>query len=395
MPIPVQQFQVVPSGVGEALSRLLQGGMSGYKQGLQIQQSRQQMRQQEQLQRAMEEKLKQQDAMKQRFGEITQAGLPKQEMTSQLANLLVQTGDIRGAIGMLQPAQAKPTALAQNIMATGRVPGTPEFQRAMEQATLGVEFKQRAQDNKIIELGTNNPDLLKDPQFESQYNRARGRVSQDLFDDTDQYVEQKMAAPEDMVRDNIKDEMLYRQEQKNIPADLKNQMTRSSSASLMIEDLDKSFEKLSPFFGPTGSLKGATRAYAASRGLSDDEAALEYNALEKKIMATAGEVAAGMTKSRAASTLEEWREIVDPRTSKIISYPQIKKNLNALKDVHNFNLKALYEGYPISQRRHEKFIEKEMKEIGRSDVPRGTQSAQNVDLSSASNEDLMRIAGYR
>ena len=265
----------------------------------------------------------------------------------------------------------------------------------MEQATLGGEFKQRAQDNKIIELGTNNPDLLKDPQFESQYNRARGRVSQDLFDDTAQYVEQKMAAPEDMVRDNIKDEMLYRQEQKNIPADLKNQMTRSSSASLMIEDLDKSFEKLSPFFGTTGSLKGAMRAYAASRGLSDDEAALEYNALEKKIMATAGEVAAGMTKSRAASTLEEWRDIVDPRTSKIISYPQIKKNLNALKDVHNFNLKALYEGYPISKKRHEKFIEKEMKEIGRSGVPRGTQSAQNVDLSSASNEELMRIAGYR
>lgn len=137
MPIPVQQFNFAPTGLAQSLSQLLQGGMSGYKQGLGIQQARQQMRHQDMLEKQMQEQLKIKQDQQQEFGQLVgQQGSGIDPVTARLANMLAQSGDMRGAIGMLQPKEVKPTSVMQNARALGLQPGTKAYDDYVRDVTL-------------------------------------------------------------------------------------------------------------------------------------------------------------------------------------------------------------------------------------------------------------------
>jgi hypothetical protein len=304
----------------------------------------------------------------------------------------------------LQQAQAD---LAQTQAKTAGMPG--QQMQAQNKAQMDMMYKQRTQNNELIKMVNQNPDLLSDPGIAARFQEATKDVSQPLFggmggaqgqpqmqgqqqmpgqiqqmpQQGQMQLQQQPQQQEQLqpVTTNVAEQMQFMNEQKNIPADIKNQMIRSNSAKLMIDDVKATLGELQPFFGPENSLSGAVRGFAAEHGLSDDQQGRMYNSLSKKIMATAGEVAAGMTKSRSEATLKEWQDIVDPRTSKGIGFKQVMQNLGALEDIHNINHDAMFSNYPISRKHDEDFYSSRSKKIkGKYKNPRAKDQFADVSL---------------
>jgi hypothetical protein len=244
------------------------------------------------------------------------------------------------------------------------------------QEGIQVLEKQRVAAQGFIDAASKNPEILTQPGSAERYTQAINLLNQ--YPQMLQQMQmgqpqQQPMLPTDDAQEappNIIENVRFHQEQKDIPSDIKNQMIRSSSAKLMMGDVKKDLEKLKPYFGLTGSIQGAIDGYAASVGLSDNDTARLKNTLPKKIMALAGEVAAGMTKSRAESTIKEWQDIVNPITGKFVGFNQVMDNLNALEDIHNINHDALFSNYPVSKKRDEDFHSRMSEKYRSKDVPR-------------------------
>jgi hypothetical protein len=105
----------------------------------------------------------------------------QQGLREQLAQMQMQQDQAQQA----QAAQMDPIALEQakaNLALTqAKTEGIPVQQmQAQQKAQMDMMYKRRTQDNKLIELVTNNPDMLNNPKVMAQFNVATQRVSQDL-----------------------------------------------------------------------------------------------------------------------------------------------------------------------------------------------------------------------
>jgi uncharacterized protein YfiM (DUF2279 family) len=288
---------------------------------------------------------------------------------------------------------------------------------ALPQQTMGLlggrELKQALDIHKAV---SEDPALLQVPGMAQKADEANKLISQHQFMQQQQMqqVQQQGMQPEQMQQQpfgqeapqqqagendvglNYADTLMLRDEHKNTPADLKNQQIRSTSAKVMSNRLRGQIERLKPFFGAKNSLSAAFRSYATNKGLSDDKSAREYNTLKDSINSLAGEVTAGMSKSRAESIIREWQGIVDPTKGTTTGYDQVIQNLDNLGDILDVNHEALFQGAPVSKRVNDKFIKDQTKRFNERTVSRGTESKQNMitapDGQQYSVEDLQKIA---
>jgi hypothetical protein len=321
------------------------------------------------------------------FSSALQQGLGSFQKSMQMKQQQDQFNKQQGLREQLAQMQMQQEQAKANLALTqAKTEGMPGQQmQAQQKAQMDMMYKQRTQDNKLIELATNNPDMLNNPQVMAQFNAATQRVSQDLpipgqMQQPQGGMQQQglqgslqamqgaqpgamQAQQQGQPQQDVAEQMQFRQEQKMIPAETKNMMMRSTSAKLMMDDVEQDLKQLEPFFGKTNSLKGAVRAFAADKGLSDDKEGRLYNTLSSKIKALGGEVAAGMSKSRSEATIKEWQDISNPITSGTVSFDQVMSNLNGLRDIHSLNHSTLFANYPISAKHDEDFYNKRSGQI--------------------------------
>jgi hypothetical protein len=293
MPIPVQQFQAMPSGLGEALSKALQGGMAGYDQSLKMQQAKQNMKQQQMIMDALPDQMKQQLMQ-------AQAQLAKTQADTELSK--------QKTLGIPQTAQLQ------------------ERKAGIEQAT------------KVLEAAKRNPELMRNPQFASQAAMASQMLTSGIGQQQDMQPQQDS----DLVR-QLQEAAQSREEKETIPTQVQNQRVRALSADKMLQQVKGDLGEVLPYLGGANNIENVIANYSQATGLDIGSARRKINTLfNKKIPLLSEEMAAGLGTPAAEKAHERLANITDPSKEGYGNVKQIMDNLQALEDMHKQNFGTLF-----------------------------------------------------
>jgi len=336
MPIPVQQFQVAPSGVAAGLSQMLQGGMAGYQQA---------------------QKMKQQKM--------------QQEQAQQMAPLQQQL-----LMAQIGKAQAEGGAIPMKIK-------SEHVKQLMDH------------DAKLLQVAKESPDSMQNKDFARAVVTARKRMSQGEagYGQQEQQAVDVGAPKSEVNADDIRqaqESARSREIKATVNPQIQQQRVRARSSDVMLKNIKKDLAEVMPNIGGAKNIEQAIASYAQSTGLDIGESKRKLNSLfNKKIKIFSEELSAGLGTPAAEKAHERIASFADPSSDSYGNVQQLMENLNALEEMHRINYESLFQSSAQQ--------EAEANQEFGGNVPRGTQPAQQGQSisyggKSYTRADLERIA---
>ena len=357
MAIPVQKFRSMPAGLSEGISKMLQGAMSGYGQGLQAQQAHQQMRKQAIMNQSLPEQLKVQLATSQeKLREMPQ------QMDLNQRRMDLGEGQLQQSVNRFTDPRSLALRWANTDAGKVAMSQSPELAGAADRLIKGT-FSQADQKllgpmSQQVQPDGQSQQKIPEQPSEQQKNSLSSRLTG--IPSTQEGASQ--------IQDVLQSEM----QAKSVPEKVRNQRFYSETLSELFGEADKDMPSVAKFAGALGQAELKEKRLAASLGQIDPDYQKYYEFTTTTVPFMASELRKMLGDNATDSQIQEIKSIADPvswDSNFELSMGRYKK----LKGLHGAINKALVK----SQAGITKSISDR---IRKSNVPRGTQNNQYLSV---------------